>query len=294
MTTVFEVRLGNKKREIVCARVMGFCAGVRRALSIVDEELSGSKGAPIYTLGDLVHNNQVTGDLAKKGVRTIGPEDEISGGTVVVRAHGAGPDVIEHLSLNGTKIVDATCPTVRRSHKIIENHNAEGYYVIIAGERNHSEVQGMAARASSCRIVQNTSEIELQEYHAPLMVIAQTTFDREEFLRICNLLKKHNPSTKIFNTICPATDKRVEALEELADQVEALIVIGGSHSANTRRLFEAACKTGRPSWHVEDVEDLDSEIYKYRKIGITAGASTPDWIIEKIKLHLETTETGRI
>ena len=286
--------LGNKKREIIYARVMGFCAGVRRALSIVDEEISGSNCAPIYTLGDLVHNNQVTDDLAEKGVSTIGPDVDISGGTVIVRAHGAGPDVIERLSRNATKIVDATCPTVRRSHKIIENHNSQGYYVIIAGERNHSEVQGMAARATSCSIVQNTDEVELQKYHTPLMVIAQTTFDREEFLRICDLFKKHDPSTKIYNTICPATDKRVEALEELADQVEALIVIGGSHSANTRRLFEAACKTGRPSWHVEDVEDLNNKIYKYRKIGITAGASTPDWIIEKIKLHLETAETGRI
>ena len=286
--------MGNIKREIIYARVMGFCAGVRRALSIVDEEISGSNGEPIYTLGDLVHNNQVTDHLAKKGVCTIEPDDNISGGTVIVRAHGAGPDVIEHLSRNGTKIVDATCPTVRRSHKIIENHNAEGYYVIIAGERNHSEVQGMAARATSCSIVQNTEDVELQKYHTPLMVIAQTTFDREEFLRICDLIKKHDSTTKIYNTICPATEKRVKALEELADQVEALIIIGGSHSANTRRLFEAACKTGRPSWHVEDVDDLDREIYRYKRIGITAGASTPDWIIEKIKLHLETTEIGLI
>lgn len=279
------------KRTVIRASVSGFCSGVRRAVDLALEACATASAAAsageVCTLGELVHNRRVMEMLHEKGVRSISNPDEISNGTVVIRAHGAQRGTVEEFEERGIRVVNATCPKVTRSQTIIERFSNRGYHVIVAGEREHSETRGLVSRAQSVDVVETEREAEELTCSPPLIVIAQTTFSPIVYKKICANLTQRFESIEVFETVCPAMEERREALNNLVPQVDALVVIGGSHSANTRRLFELAKGTGLPSWHVEGADDLPDGVFVYVKIGITAGASTPDFVIDEVEARLK-------
>ena len=286
------------KRVVIRAGVSGFCSGVKRAVDLALEACAAAGAASgahagkgdICTLGELVHNRRVMEMLRSKGVRSINTPDEILEGTVVIRAHGAPKGTVEAFEKRGVRVVDATCPKVTRSHSIIERYSDRGYHVVVAGERNHSETRGLVSRARSVDVVETAEEARELLCITPAIVIAQTTFSPVEYEKICRTLEEQSDSIEVFETVCPAMEKRREALIRLVGEVDAFLIIGGRHSANTRRLFEQAKNTGLPAWHVEGADDLPAEIFDYTKIGVTAGASTPDFLIDEVEECLGSAE----
>ena len=274
------------ERTVIRASVSGFCSGVRRAVDLALKASAAGEG-DVCTLGELVHNRRVMEMLQAKGVRAISAPDEIASGTVVIRAHGAQKGTVEELERRGIHVVNATCPKVTRSQTIIERYSNRGYHVIVAGEREHSETRGLVSRAQSVDVVETEQEARGLSCRSPVIVIAQTTFSPIEYRKICTTLAEQFDPIEIFETVCPAMEERREALTGLAPRVDALVVIGGNHSANTRRLFELAKSTGLPSWHVEGADDLPEAVFTYEKIGITAGASTPDFVIDAVEARLK-------
>ena len=272
---------------MIRAAVSGFCSGVKRAIRLAEECAKSEETNAVYALGELVHNSQVMDRLEEQGVVTVDSADDIPSGTAIIRAHGATPDALASLEGRGIAVVDATCPKVKRSHEIISEHDRAGFQVVIAGERNHSEVHGLVSRASSVHVVETAAEVDKLRLHPPVMLLAQTTFSPVEFDKIRRSLTCRFQETKVFHTICPAMARRHEALVELSSQVEAIVVVGGRNSANTRRLFERAMSTGVPAWHIERADELPASIFGYERIGITAGASTPDWIVDAVESRLE-------
>ncbi len=275
------------KRTVIRADVYGLCTGVRRAIDLALEAGRNKDGDGVYTLGQLVHNSSIMEMLEAQGVREAGSPDEVSAGTVVIRAHGAPAGTAEGLERRGVSVVDATCPKVARSHAIIQSSAERGYLVIVAGERNHDEVVGLVSRAKQAIVVESAEEAEKLDFSGPAILIAQTTFRPAEYKRICDVITHQLDEVKIYQTICPSMENRCDALERLMHRVEAIAVIGGKNSANTRRLYEQACRSGLSAWHIEDAADLPDEIFSYTTIGITAGASTPDYIIQQVQERLE-------
>lgn len=267
--------------EVVFAQHMGFCMGVRKAVQAVEDLIVNEKGRKISTYGPLIHNRLVLEKLALQGVNVIESPNDAEG-IVVIRAHGIGPDEKKILEERADKVVDATCPRVLNSQKKAREASLCGMEVIICGDRDHGEVQGIAGYAEKSRIIGTTGEAENLEITLPALVISQTTFSRELYAEICAILEKKFPGIGIASSICPATEKRQEALTELAGKVDAVIVIGGKNSANTIRLYQSALKLGKKAWLIENADELPDEIRKFGFVGITAGASTPDWIIKEV------------
>ena len=279
--------------EVIRADISGFCSGVNRALRIAEESVSHGGEGPTYALGDLVHNNQVMAQLGEIGITPIRSVEEVTCGSVIVRAHGATPANLRYLEDHGITIIDATCPKVRRSHRLIEEHGTGACHVIVAGERDHSEVRGLVARARHITVVETAGEAEEIDCSPSMMLIAQTTFSPEEFGKISAILERRCGNVRVFTTICPAMERRHDALAVLATKVDAIVVVGGRKSANTRRLFEHAVATGKPSWHIEQGNELPESIFEYDRVGVTAGASTPDWAIDHVERHLMDGGTNR-
>lgn len=276
------------KRQVKRADVLGFCMGVRTAMKKVEKAAAEAKDSEnVYTFGPLIHNRQVLDDLASRGVGQINSPDEAEDGTVVIRAHGIEKKIYEQLIDKGLDVIDGTCPRVLRSMRTVDKYSKMGWHIILFGDGSHGEIKALAGYAEDVKIIENTdqaSEVEVPEH---TMVIAQTTVSQTEYHAVCGILRGKNPEIHVVESICPATMKRQKALCELSDRVEALVVIGGKHSANTKRLFELAVATGKPSWHIEQADELPPEIADYGSIGITAGASTPDWIINEIENRLK-------
>jgi 4-hydroxy-3-methylbut-2-enyl diphosphate reductase len=276
-------------REIIVkrSRVLGFCMGVRRAMRIVEDLMASEKSGPVCTIGPLIHNQQVLAELESKGVHRIDdPLDAVSG-TVVIRAHGLPPSERGVLEGRGLKIIDATCPRVITSQRTVAEYSEKGYQVVIIGDRDHGEVKGLAGFASACAVVQSRAEAERFSFSGKTVVIAQTTLRPEDYADICSIIKVKDPDVEIVMSICSATRERQESLFELLKDVDALVVVGGKNSANTVRLFEIAKNSGKPSWHIEVPEELPEEIWNYRSIGLTAGASTPDWLIDAVEARIK-------
>jgi len=275
------------KREVIRAEVYGFCSGVRRAIDLALEAGEKTSSGEVFTLGQLVHNQRIMEMLEERGVKSSVSLEDVASGTAIIRAHGAPAGTVEKLQKRGIHVVDATCPKVARSHSIIESYTKRGYHVIVAGERNHDEVQGLVSRTTGADVVESTEEAARLVFQEPAILIAQTTFRSTEYEAICKLIQEKCGSVEIFKTVCPAMENRCEALLKLVGKVEAIVVIGGMNSANTRRLHELAVKTGLPAWHIEGAGDLPDEVFVYGRIGITAGASTPDYVVEEVEHRLE-------
>lgn len=276
-----------ENKRIIRAREYGFCMGVRRAVEAVQRLLREQPGTPVRTLGPLIHNRVFLDELREQGVEIVSEPEEAPDGVVVIRAHGVGPEDREVLSRNGIGVVDATCPKVLRSQQKVREHAEAGCGVAIVGDAGHGEVQGLAGYAPGAFIVPDVEEaqrlIRSGELAERLFIIGQTTYRQEEYDRICEILRQARPDAEVDNSICGATRNRQDSLRELAGAVDALIVVGGRESANTTKLYQSAAATGKPAWHIEEASEVPREIGHFRTVGITAGASTPDTVIDAVQ-----------
>ena len=284
--------------EVTVAKSAGFCFGVKRAVDTVYREIeSGEK--PVYTFGPIIHNEQVVEDLENRGVQVIHSEDELeglSGGTVVIRSHGVSRDVCEKIEARGMKIVDATCPFVKKIHRIVDEEGRKGRHVVIIGSADHPEVQGIMGWASGPVTVMHTAEEAesfVPENGKPISIVAQTTFNYNKFKDLVEILCKKRYDNNvlnilnILNTICNATEERQREAKNIAGEVDTMLVVGGRHSSNTQKLFEICKKECGNTYYIQTPVDLDSEMFQCSScVGITAGASTPNKIIEEVQEHV--------
>lgn len=272
--------------EIIIAKTAGFCFGVNKAVELT-YELTNNSNCRIYTFGPVIHNEQVVEHLKGKGVEIANNTDDISeNSNVVIRAHGVAPDIIKYIESKAGKVFDATCPYVKKIHHLVNEKYNEGYQIIIVGDKNHPEVIGINGWCNnSAFIVETREDVEaLPEVHGkPVCVVAQTTLTYEKWDTITEYLKKMFENIIKFDTICNATMKRQSEAAEIAQKVDMMFVIGSKSSSNTNKLYDICKKYCRKTFQVETSGELPPvDIKIINKIGITAGASTPDWIIKEV------------
>ena len=278
--------------EVRLAKTAGFCFGVRRAVDTVYEQVEQAEG-PIYTYGPIVHNETVVQELEEKGVKVLNSEEELkslTSGTVIIRAHGVGEKVYELLKQQGVNLVDATCPFVKKIHRIARKEEANGRDILIIGNAKHPEVEGIRGWCEKPAYVVESLE-EAENFALPmgekLCIVSQTTFNYNKFEDIVEIISKKGYDIIVLNTICSATEERQTEAREIASDVDAMIVIGGSHSSNTQKLFEICKKECENTYYIQSLDDLDLKTSQsIRCVGITAGASTPNKIIEEVQKHV--------
>ena len=275
--------------KVTVAKSAGFCFGVDRAVKMVYNELESN--TKVATLGPIIHNQDVVNDMNAKGARVVESVDELlPEETVVIRSHGVGREVYEKIAEKGCRMLDATCPFVAKIHKIVAEKSKEGYLILIAGDVNHPEIQGIIGHCEQnfCVFKDNFELKHVFEKNPDflrkkLAFVAQTTYNIIEWEECLKVIPKGNPDIVIFDTICSATDTRQSDAAELAKQSDVMLVVGGRHSSNTVKLYEVCsryCKT----YHIENSDELSSlKLPCAGKIGITAGASTPAYIIEEVQ-----------
>jgi len=271
--------------RVIVAETAGFCMGVRRATELALKAANDpSAPRPIRTLGPLIHNHQVIGLLETKGVGSV-EEDEIpEGGTALIRAHGIPPDRKEQLQGACGKVIDATCPHVKRVQRIADRFTGEGWHCVVVGDAGHAEVRSVLSHAHGRgHVVAGPEELDDLPEMEQVVLVAQTTQSTEVYEKVAEEARQHWSECRVFDTICRSTERRQQEVRELADQTEAIVVVGGHHSANTRRLAEISSATGVPTRHVETPDQLDEEwILKFDTVGVSAGASTPGWMITRV------------
>jgi 4-hydroxy-3-methylbut-2-enyl diphosphate reductase len=284
--------------SIVKAKVLGFCFGVRRAVETIETELK--KEGPLYTLGAIVHNAHVVEALAEKGARLVHSLDEVPpGATVAITAHGAGEDVYNEIAQRGLRLVDTTCPIVRRAQETAAALVKDGFLVMVYGEADHPEVKGILSWTGGKGVATLMPEIDITSDIKGIGIIAQTTKKPELFAEFAQALTKRYtaevPEIRIVDTTCPETGRRYQAAKELACAVEALVVVGSRSSANTRKLAETCGRTGLPTYHIESAREIDERWFdRVSQFGVTAGASTPDDVIEEVIRRLASCEAKHI
>jgi (E)-4-hydroxy-3-methyl-but-2-enyl pyrophosphate reductase len=268
--------------RIFLADTAGFCMGVKRAVNIGLELAARQKGG-IYTIGPLIHNPQTVEMLELKGIKVIKDISEVKSGTIIIRAHGMTPESKKRIEGSGLGFSDATCPLVVRIQKTIKRYADAGYVIVIVGDKGHAEVEGLLGYASGRGTVIEKEDDLVEVPSGKLCVVAQSTQNRTFFEIIVNELIKHRDDIKVFDTICDATTERQEEVRMLAAKVDAMVIVGGRNSANTRRLAEISSSLGVKTFQVENENELEEkEIAGCENIGVTAGASTPNWVIEKV------------
>jgi 4-hydroxy-3-methylbut-2-enyl diphosphate reductase len=283
--------------KILIAKTSGFCMGVRRAVEMV-LDAPDQHASPIFTYGPLIHNPQVLNLLQSKDITVLDEIPDQGSGTVLIRAHGVPPTTKQGLKDADFKVIDATCPRVIKVQTIIRKHAKKGYASIIIGDKDHPEVIGLLGYARQKGYVIGTlEELEALPRFENAIIVAQTTQNTQFFETVKSWAAASHPHYKIFNTICDSTERRQAEVKRLAETVDAVIVVGGHNSGNTRRLAEIARATGKPAYHIEsetDLKTIDLEVLgSVRHIGITAGASTPNWIIKKVYRALEALQVKR-
>ena len=279
--------------EIITAKSAGFCFGVKRAVDTVYQQ-TAEKNTPIFTYGPIIHNEEVVKDLEKKGVRVIDAKEELKnakGGTVIIRSHGVSREIYDILKENNIDFVDATCPFVLKIHRLVERYTKEGYHVVIIGNSSHPEVEGIKGWGKKDRILVISDEKEAEKISVPkgqkLCVVSQTTFHNNKFKELVEIIKKKGYDIIVLNTICNATQERQREAEEISAKVDAMIVIGGRHSSNTQKLFEICEKECENTYYIQTPDDLDmTNLRSVDNVGITAGASTPNNIIEEVQKYV--------
>ena len=277
-----------EERKILVARTAGFCFGVKRAVEKVYEQVNMGK-QNIYTYGPIIHNEEVVTDLGKKGVRVLENEQELKNlmeGTVVIRSHGVPKEIYEVIEEKGLECVDATCPFVRKIHKIVERESKAGRHIIIVGNDTHPEVEGIKGWCEGPVTVISSHE-EAENLAFPegekLCVVSQTTFNYNKFQELVEIFSKKGYDILAVNTICNATSTRQTEAESLAKDSDAMIVIGGTHSSNSRKLYEICKNQCENTFFIQTAEDLpDIPVSSFASLGITAGASTPNTIIQEV------------
>ena len=277
--------------EVILAEHAGFCFGVERAVDQVYEQTT--TGKPIYTYGPIIHNEEVVKDLAQRGVQVIEKEEDlaqIKGGTVVIRSHGVPRNVCEMIEELGLECVDATCPFVKRIHNIVEKESGEGKRVVIIGNAGHPEVEGIKGWSKTQTTVIGTleeAEKFICEEEEELCIVSQTTFNYNKFQDMVEIFRKKGYNGSVVNTICNATEVRQTEARKIAAKVDVMIVIGGNHSSNTRKLYEICKQECINTYFIQTLDDLHLDLPKsVRLVGITAGASTPNNIIEEVQNYV--------
>ncbi len=277
--------------EVLLAESAGFCFGVKRAVDTVYEQIKGEK--EIYTFGPIIHNEQVVSDLEKKGIRVVETEEELrglTGGTVVIRSHGVAKRIYELIRERGLACVDATCPFVKRIHRIVEEKSMRGEQMLIIGNAGHPEVEGIMGWSRTPAFVAETKE-EIENLACDpgkkVCIVSQTTFNYNKFKDLVEIFVKRGYDSSVVNTICNATEERQTEAREIAAKVDAMIVIGGKHSSNTRKLYDICSRECAHTYFIQTLDDLHLELPKsVRLVGITAGASTPNKIIEEVQNYV--------
>lgn len=269
--------------EIFVAKSSGFCFGVKRAINIAHRCAKETSGE-IYTLGPIIHNPQVVKKLEASHVYAKNGLDEVSSGTIIIRSHGVKLDEIRAAKEKGLNIVDATCPFVKKAQDIVSLLSEEGYSVIVAGEKDHPEVKGLVSYGTNDIIVADSpEELRGMPRKKKIGIIAQTTLPVEKLEAIVSFCLHKASEIKVFNTICNATSIRQEESAELAERADVMVVVGGKNSANTRRLADI-CKRIQPkTYHIEVADEIDLSWFDgAASVGVTSGASTPDWVINDV------------
>ncbi|MEE1038661.1 MAG: bifunctional 4-hydroxy-3-methylbut-2-enyl diphosphate reductase/30S ribosomal protein S1 [Eubacterium sp.] len=274
-------------REIIRAPHSGFCFGVKQAIETAEREAENSE-KDIYTFGPLIHNTGVTDELEKKGIFIIDSLDNIEPGSkVIIRSHGIGKWFYDEAESKGIEVIDATCPYVKRIHQLVFDAKAEGKQVVIVGDKNHPEVKGINGWCQDSAIILNEPEVIKAEN---IFAVAQTTIRKDLFDSVIALIEENNENVEVNNTICSATSKRQEGCKETAEQVEVMLVVGDQKSSNTKKLYEIAKKYCENTYFVDDISNLPlKETEKYNKIGVAAGASTPENAIKEVTAKMSDT-----
>lgn len=279
--------------EIIVAPNAGFCFGVKRAVKLAEESSSlAEKGVRVFTLGPIIHNPQEVNRLRAKGVKPLNGEELEDGDAIIIRSHGIPPDKERELKERGLKVIDATCPYVKAVHEAVCRLAEEGYFIVIIGEKNHPEVIGTLGYLKECKgkgiVVESMDDLTEALKYEKVGVVSQTTQSERFFKEVVGELSLWVKELKVINTICNATSVRQEDVYKIAPRVDVMIIIGGKNSGNTRRLYTISKGLNPRSYHVETASELDPAWFKgAKRVGITAGASTPDWIIEEVKGKIE-------
>jgi 4-hydroxy-3-methylbut-2-enyl diphosphate reductase len=274
--------------EIIIAKDSGLCYGVKRAIQIAKETLSEEKGK-VFTLGELIHNPQVIDDLEQQGIRSLENLDELSEGTVIIRSHGVSPDIYKKIEEKNIKIVDATCPIVKRIQKLVEVLAREEEEIVIVGNKNHPEIRGlMGYSRGKGIIVESETQARKMSPKKRRAVLVQSTQDMSLFQQVVAALIENTEELKVFNTICQSTQTRQKSTSELASRVDTLFIIGGKNSSNTNKLYQIS-KRVLPNTHfIETSAQITPEMLKgAKKIGLSGGASTPPEAIEEAVVRIK-------
>jgi (E)-4-hydroxy-3-methyl-but-2-enyl pyrophosphate reductase len=279
--------------KVLVAKKCGFCHGVRNAISVAEKILAEEDD--VYSLGPIIHNKDVVDRLANSGLRTVDEVEEIPSGTVLIRSHGAAPEQILQLRKKELNIVDATCILVKRVQHIASELEKDGYEVVIIGEENHPEVRAVVGCAGNVVVIADESDLHKIPGNAKLGVVCQTTQSPEHFGRMLGAIGSRSFSElKVINTLCREAIRRQESAVQLCKKVDVMFVLGGLESANTRRLAELCRSVNEQTFHLQNWNELDkSVLFGKKTAGVTAGASTPDWIINEFAKNLQAFDDSR-
>ena len=283
--------------QVTLAKSAGFCFGVKRAVDQVYQEAEHSR-MPVYTFGPIIHNETVVKDLEEKGVYAIGGIEELKHlpkGIVVIRSHGVSKEIYEKIAAEGFRIVDATCPFVLKIHRFAEDYSKKGYHILIIGNASHPEVEGIKGWSDPAGTTVLQTAEEARNFKLPegengrpnVCIVSQTTFNYNKFQELVEIIEKKGYDIIVLNTICNATEERQKEAAEISAKADAMIVIGGSHSSNTQKLFEICKKECEDTYYIQTLDDLDpGQFRSIDNVGITAGASTPNNIIEEVQKNV--------
>lgn len=277
--------------NVELAKTAGFCFGVKRAVDTVYQQIEQYRGEKIFTYGPIIHNEEVIKDLRSHGVEVLNDEEELKtadADVVVIRSHGVAKYIYDILEERGITCVDATCPFVKKIHKIVAEKSAEGSYIVIVGNGEHPEVQGIRGWAGEQVTVVQTPEdaerFELPDKDQKVCIVAQTTFNYNKFKELVEIISKKRYDIVVLNTICNATKERQTEARQIAARVDAMVVIGDKRSSNTQKLFEICKEECLNTYYIQTLDDLDiNQLRSVESVGITAGASTPNNIIEEVQ-----------
>ena len=280
--------------NVELAKTAGFCFGVKRAVETVYEQARCHKSRKIYTYGPIIHNEEVIKDLQKQGVEVIRSEEELEGlddGVVVIRSHGVARHIYDLIEKKNITCVDATCPFVKKIHRIVDEESKKGSHIVIIGNSSHPEVEGIRGwskeRVSVIQSAEEAEHFRMEEEGRKVCVVAQTTFNYKKFKELVEILDKKGYDIIVLNTICNATKERQEEARRIAGRVEAMVVIGDSRSSNTQKLFEICKNECLNTYYIQTLDDLDvNQLRSVETVGITAGASTPNIIIEEVQNYV--------
>lgn len=270
--------------EVVLAKTYGFCMGVKRAIEIA-KKVRKENNDEVNVLKDIVHNPHVVDSLKRMGIGSVHSLQNAKGGTIIFSAHGVGPDIVRDAKRKDLNTVDATCPLVTKVHDLVKLLTRENYTIIIVGDKNHDEIIGVSAEApKNVKIISRKEEIDtLPVDSGKIAAITQTTLSVDDSIEIINLLKKKFPDIKVYNTICGETQLRQKAVKDLAKKVDLILVVGSPKSANSKRLVQVGKSCGKETYLINNEKEIKKEwFHGVKRVGVTAGASTPDEIVKNV------------